>query len=241
MEIDFLLLADFIGIVGFAFAGILAAMGKKVDPVGVFVLAFTTAFGGGLMRDLIIDNRPFYWIAHEEYVWMTLGLSIVAPFVMRSLKEKLLHTLFIFSDALGLGFFVICGTAMSMKAGIGPLPSAMLGVCTAVFGGMVRDVFLNRMPLVLSDRQPYASAAFAGCWVYIGLIYSGSDETQTLWFATMLIVVVRMVCWYKDWNIVSYGRFQKKDGTLHDTEQQPKKKHPVSDDYWGPDSNRWID
>lgn len=72
MEINFLTLADFIGILAFALAGILAADGKKVDPVGVFVMAFTTAFGGGLVRDVIIDNRPFYWIAHEEYVWMTL-------------------------------------------------------------------------------------------------------------------------------------------------------------------------
>ena len=111
MEIDFLLLADFIGIVGFAFAGILAAMGKKVDPVGVFVLAFTTAFGGGLMRDLIIDNRPMYWIAHEEYVWVTVLMTAVAPVVIRRFRDKTLHTLFVWSDAVGLGFFAAGGTS----------------------------------------------------------------------------------------------------------------------------------
>lgn len=118
MQTGLLVFTDFVGIVAFALAGILAAEGKNVDPVGVFVMAFTTAFGGGIVRDLIIDNRPLYWIAHEEYVWVTLLMTAVAPVLM--------------------------------------------GVCTGVFGGLLRDVFLNRLPMVMSDQQPYASAAFVG-------------------------------------------------------------------------------
>ena len=71
MQSNLLVFTDFIGIVAFALAGILAAKGKKVDPVGIFVMAFVTAFGGGIVRDLIINNRPMYWIAHSEYVWVT--------------------------------------------------------------------------------------------------------------------------------------------------------------------------
>ncbi len=107
MQTGLLVFTDFVGIVAFALAGILAAEGKNVDPVGVFVMAFTTAFGGGIVRDLIIDNRPLYWIAHEEYVWVTLLMTAVAPVLM--------------------------------------------GVCTGVFGGLLRDVFLNRLPMVMSD------------------------------------------------------------------------------------------
>ena len=112
MTQNLLQLTDFIGIVAFAIAGILAADGKKVDPVGVFVLAFTTAFGGGLLRDLIIDNRPFYWIAHEDYVWMTLILSAFAPALIRHFRRYLSYALFIWSDAIGLGFFSAGGTAL---------------------------------------------------------------------------------------------------------------------------------
>ena len=214
MEIDFLTLADFIGILAFAFAGILAADGKKVDPVGVFVMAFTTAFGGGLMRDVIIDNRPFYWIAHEEYVWMTLILAIFAPTVIRHFRRFFPYSAFIWSDAIGLGFFSSGGTALSIEAGMPMLPATMLGVCTGVFGGLVRDVFLNQVPLVLSDRQPYASAAFAGCWLYLFMLWFDIDSTAAIWISTAFIVAVRMFCWYKRLNIVTYGDAQDADGTL---------------------------
>ena len=214
MEIDFLTLADFIGILAFAFAGILAADGKKVDPVGGFVMAFTTAFGGGPLRDVIIDNRPFYWIAHEEYVWMTLILAAFAPTVIRHFRRFFPYSAFIWSDAIGLGFFSAGGTALSIEAGMPMLPATMLGVCTGVFGGLVRDVFLNQVPLVLSDRQPYASAAFAGCWLYLILLWFDVDSTMAIWISTAFIVAVRMFCWYKRLNIINYGDSQDPDGTL---------------------------
>lgn len=162
MQTGLLVFTDFVGIVAFALAGILAAEGKNVDPVGVFVMAFTTAFGGGIVRDLIIDNRPLYWIAHEEYVWVTLLMTAVAPVVIRRFRDKTLHTLFVWSDAVGLGFFAAGGTSLSLTAGLPALASVLMGVCTGVFGGLLRDVFLNRLPMVMSDKQPYASAAFAG-------------------------------------------------------------------------------
>lgn len=105
MQSNLLVFTDFIGIVAFALAGILAAKGKKVDPVGVFVMAFVTAFGGGIVRDLIINNRPMYWIAHSEYVWVTLFMAAFAPLIIRRFRDNNLHTLFVWSDAIGLGFF----------------------------------------------------------------------------------------------------------------------------------------
>jgi uncharacterized membrane protein YeiH len=94
------------------------------------------------------------------------------------------------------------------------LPATMLGVCTGVFGGLVRDVFLNQVPLVLSDRQPYASAAFAGCWLYLILLWFDVDSTMSIWISTAFIVAVRMFCWYKHLNIITYGDAQDPDGTL---------------------------
>lgn len=205
-----LVLTDAVGIVAFSLAGILAAKGKRTDPVGVFVVAFVTAFGGGILRDLIIDNRPMYWIANQQYVWVTLFLSTIAPFIVRRLQDKLLHTLFIWSDAVGLGFFSAGGTALSLAAGLPYLPAVLLGVCTGVFGGLLRDVFLNRLPMVMSDRRPYASAAFAGCWLYIGLKEIGSSDNTALFATTLFIVVFRMLSWYKNWEIIRYGAQPKK-------------------------------
>ncbi len=207
-------LADFIGIFAFALAGIMSAQHRRVDPVGVFVLAFTTAFGGGIFRDVIIDNRPYYWIENEAYVWMTIALAALAPAVISRFKRWFAKSVFIWLDAVGLGFFSVSGTALCLEAGLPPLSSSILGVCTGAMGGMLRDVFLNRMPLVLSDRQPYALAAFAGCWLFIALdslwpATGTPGHEAALWVSAAAIIGVRMFCWYNKLNIIYYGVFHK--------------------------------
>ena len=197
-------LADLTGILAFALAGILAADGKRLDPVGIFVLAFTTAFGGGILRDVIIDNRPFWWVAHEEYVWLTLFLTMFAPSLIRHFRGKISYSAYIWADAVGLGFFSACGTALSIASGLPLLSSALLGVSTGAAGGMIRDVFLNRLPLLLADRKPYASVAFAGCWLYIGMIVIDIDSTLAIWISAFFICFMRMICWYLNWEI-TYG------------------------------------
>lgn len=215
MSSQLLAAADFLGILAFALAGILAAEGKKVDPVGVFVLAFTTAFGGGLIRDLIIDNRPFYWVSHEHYVWIVLVMALLAPRVIRRFHQFFPFSVFIWADAVGLGVFAVSGTALSYTAGLPMLPATMLGVCTGVFGGLIRDVFLNKVPMVLSDREPYASAAFLGSWVYLGLITLELPQTACIWIASILIIAIRMFCWYKQLLLISYKGQRDNDGTFH--------------------------
>lgn len=218
MQSGLLVFTDFVGIVAFALAGILAAENRKVDPVGVFVMAFTTAFGGGLVRDLIIDNRPMYWIAHQEYVWVTLFMAGCAPFLIKRFRQSTLHTIFVWSDAVGLGFFAAGGTSISLTMGLPYLPAVLMGVCTGVFGGLLRDAFLNRLPLVMSDKQPYASAAFAGAWFYILMHEAGISEFFSLFASTFFIVGVRMVCWYKQWEVIHYDFFsvgRKGIGTNH--------------------------
>lgn len=218
MQTRLLVFSDAVGIVAFTLAGILAAQGKKVDPVGVFVVAFVTAFGGGIIRDIIIDNRPMYWIANQEYVWLALFLSAFAPMLIRRFQDEHLRTLFVWSDAIGLGFFTAGGTSLSLSAGLPYLPSVLMGVCTGVFGGLLRDVFLNRLPMVMSDRQPYASVAFAGGWIYIALQQAGTPEYSALFTASLCIVGARMLCWYKNWEIVFYS------DDLRDLQRKKKKK-----------------
>lgn len=223
MSIDFQTLADFIGIVAFAVAGILAADGKRFDPVGIFVLAFTTAFGGGLFRDIVLGAQRFYWIENEAYVWLTVGLASCAPSIVRRFRHRISYSLFIWCDAVGLGFFSVSGTALSLSFGVPLLASTILGVCTGVMGGMVRDVLLNKVPMVLSDRQPYASSAFLGCWVYIGMMHFDVNQDFALWFSTFLIIGARMFCWYQGLDIIRYGLIKDiAHGRLSSSQQAEK-------------------
>ena len=93
-KVDLLYLTDVIGIVAFAFAGVLIGIRMKCDPVGIFVLAFSTAFGGGIVRDLLIDRRPMYWIANQELVWLVLLITIFTPMIFRFYKKHLSYDLF---------------------------------------------------------------------------------------------------------------------------------------------------
>lgn len=186
-------LADTVGIFGFALAGIMAAAGRRVDPVGVFVLAFTTAFGGGLIRDIIIDRRPFYWVEHDYFVWGILVLTIFAPRLVIRFSEKTANRIYLWSDAVGLGFFSAAGTwAAYVDARFPSIAAVLIGVCTGVFGGLLRDVFLNRVPAVLSDRKPYAAAAFAGSWLAVLFAKVGTDPTTALWTTAAAIIFFRM-------------------------------------------------
>ncbi len=185
-------LADAVGIVAFAIAGILAGRGKGIDPVGVFVLAFTTAFGGGLLRDIIIDQRPFYWVAHTEYVWLTMILTFFAPRIVRRFEEKTANEILVVADAVGLGFFTASGTAAALANGLPPLPAVLMGVCTGVFGGLTRDVFLAQIPAVISDRKPYAIVSFAGAWLQVLMLHTGTHTGAALWIAAIVITFARL-------------------------------------------------
>ena len=226
MQSGLLVFTDFLGIVAFALAGILAAENKRVDPVGVFIMAFTTAFGGGIMRDLIIGNRPMYWIAHQEYVWATLIMTMFAPCIIKYFQEKVLRQLFVWSDAIGLGFFAAGGTSLSITFGLPDLPSVLLGVCTGVFGGLLRDVFLNRIPMVMSDRQPYAFSAFLGSWLYVALRVLECPEFVSLFASTFFIVGLRMFCWYRKLEFVRYGSGMGDDRIFSKIRRQPAKPQP---------------
>jgi len=200
-QFQLLQLLEFIAVVAFALAGFIEADRKKVDPVGAFILAFMTAFGGGTLRDLMLDRRPFYWVQHEAYVWVVLGMTITLPLVIKLMHRHMPNWLFILADAIGLGLFSVAGTAMAVEAGLPPLSATMVGVVTGVFGGLIRDVFLNEVPMVLKDGKPYASAAFAGCWIYLGLVWMNVASFDALWIASVATVALRMLAWWRDWRI----------------------------------------
>jgi uncharacterized membrane protein YeiH len=192
---------EFVAVLAAAFSGFAEARNKKMDPVGVFTVAFITAFGGGTLRDVLLDRRPFFWVQHEHYVVLILVLTLIATPLLRVGQRVVPPTLFVVADAIGLGFFSIAGVAVANELGSSPLVAAMMGVVTGVFGGVLRDVILNEVPMVLRDGRPYALAALAGCAFYLLVIDAGMRASLATWVAAGLIVAVRLIAWRWNWTI----------------------------------------
>jgi len=192
---------ELVAVLAAAFSGFAEARKKKMDVVGVFVVAFVTAFGGGTLRDLLLDRRPFYWVEHYEYVILILVLTMLVTPVLRLAQRLVPHWAYVTADAIGLGFFSIAGLALALQADMPWIIAAMLGVTTGVFGGVLRDVILNEVPMVLRDGKPYALAAFLGCCACLVMLKAGTPTPFALWSAALAIVVIRMVAWRQNWTI----------------------------------------
>lgn len=192
---------EVVAVLAAAFSGFAEAQRKEMDVVGVFTVAFLTAFGGGTVRDILLDRRPFFWVEHQGYVIAIVVLSLLAAPLLRIAQRVVPNAAFVAADAIGLGFFSIAGVALALGAGMSFFIAAMMGVVTGVFGGVLRDVILNEVPMVLRDGKPYALAAFFGCWIYILMINVGSGEGLALWTAAGLTTVVRIVAWHHDWSV----------------------------------------
>ena len=165
----FLIAIEVGGTVAFAMSGLIEATRKRMDLVGVFSVAFVSAFGGGTVRDILLDRRPLFWIENQEYLWLVLAMVATTPLWLQTLRHKVGGRLMELADALGLGLFAISGATLADAAGMPALVSMMMGVVTAVFGGVSRDVLCNEVPKVYSDHRPYAMCALFGCGVFLAL------------------------------------------------------------------------
>lgn len=192
---------EVVAVLAAAFSGFAESQRKSMDVVGVFTVAFLTAFGGGTLRDVLLDRRPFFWVANENYVILIFALSLVATPIMRHAHRIIPNAGFIAADAIGLGFFSIAGVSLALEAGMPTFTATMMGVVTGVFGGVLRDVILNEVPIVLRDNRPYAMTSFFGCWFYVLMVGAGSDDVLALWTSAALITITRLVAWRYDWSL----------------------------------------
>jgi uncharacterized membrane protein YeiH len=195
------LVVEVVAVLACAFSGFAEAQRKDMDMVGVYVVAFVTAFGGGTLRDLLLDRRPLFWVEHEQYPIIILAMTLIAAPLMRWAKRIIPDPAFVLADAVGLAFFSITGVALALEAGMSPFVASMMGVVTGVFGGVLRDVILNEVPMVLRDGRPYAIAAFLGCWLYVLMLKTGAPPALALWTAAGVTTGFRMLAWRFDWSI----------------------------------------
>lgn len=177
-----------LGTVVFALSGAMAAARKGLDIFGFFIVAFAPAVGGGTLRDLLLGAGAVFWIEDLSYIYITAAVAVIAFFQVHRLEGKR-QTLLIWADALGLSLFTIMGAQKAMDFGAPAVIVIVMGMVTGTFGGMVRDVICNELPLLLR-QEIYALAAIAGATVYWGLVTLGiSEQVAMLWSATATLGV----------------------------------------------------
>jgi uncharacterized membrane protein YeiH len=158
---------EVLGILAFACSGFIEAHRREMDMVGTFTVGFITAFGGGTLRDLLLDRRPLFWVERQEYVLLIFVLALALTPVMRHLNSRLSERFIVVADALGLGLFSVLGTSIAVEAHMPMFVCVMMGVITGIFGGVLRDVLCNEIPMVLKRGHLYATCSFFGCWIYL--------------------------------------------------------------------------
>ena len=160
---DFVNWCDYLGTLAFAISGIRLAAGKGLDWFGAYVVGFVTAVGGGTIRDILLDIKPF-WLVQPSYLIIT-ALGLIFTIIFRRQVVRLNHSLFVF-DAIGLGLFVVVGVAKSYAAGFPWWVAVIMGTVTGSFGGLLRDVLINETPLIFRTDF-YASACVLGSIIYV--------------------------------------------------------------------------
>jgi uncharacterized membrane protein YeiH len=189
----FLITLEALGVLAFALSGIMEAARKQFDLVGVVMIGAVTAFGGGTLRDVLLDRRPFFWVEQEFWVWALILVGLALPFFFRANHIALTEKAIVIPDAVGLGIFAAGGTHLALVAGMSPMIAVLMGVITAVAGGVLRDVLVNEVPRAFHDHQPYAAIAFAGGWVLVLLGYLNTPEYLDVAIAAILMVAIRLI------------------------------------------------
>ena len=188
---------DIIGTMAFAMSGALTAMNKKLDPFGVFIIAFVTAVGGGTLRDIMIGRTPVGWMLDIKYVYVII-VGFILAILFRKKFDRLRKSLFLF-DTIGLGVFTLIGLEKGINIGLHPIICVALGTMTACFGGVIRDILCNEIPVIFR-REIYATICILGGIVFF-MLRKMNLENDVLHLTTSLFIIsVRLMAvkyrWY---------------------------------------------
>ena len=188
---------EIVGVFAFALSGLVEASRRRMDLVGLFVVALVTAFGGGTLRDLLLNRAPLFWIEHDAYAIAILGLSTI--FALSPLARRLPPNVLLIADALGLGLFSVAGAGYALEAGTSLFIAALMGVITGAFGGVIRDILCNELPSLFQQTPLYATCAFTGCYFYFLLTHLSLPGELAVGMATLAITVFRLAAVRWNW------------------------------------------
>ena len=198
------LLVELSATAAFALSGLMEAARKQLDAVGVCVVAFLAALGGGTLRDLLLDQRPFFWVQHTDMLWAVLALCVGAMLFMRQRHFEVTEKAILWPDALGLGLFTASGVHQALQSQMPPVVAVLMGLITGVFGGVLRDMVCNEIPQAFKDHRPYAVCAFAGAWCYVGLWSIDAPGWLALTSCVCVTVGLRALALWRDWQLPAW-------------------------------------
>lgn len=194
---------DWLGILAFVVSGSIVASRKYMDVVGFVVLGTVTGIGGGTLRDLLLGQLPVFWVREPSYLVVCVLVSAVmflSPTIPPSRYRFLLWI-----DALGLALFAVTGAERALMAGTGPVVAIAMGVITACFGGIIRDVFANRTPVVLV-YEVYVVAAFAGAAAFVTLAALEVAREWAMAGGLSVGLGLRMMALWLNWSLPRYTK-----------------------------------
>jgi len=181
---------DILGTIAFAISGVLVAMEKRLDFFGVVIIAFVTSIGGGTLRDLLIGNTPVVWMRDATYVITILTTVVLAILFVKQLKY-FRKSLFLF-DTIGIGLYTLIGVEKGLDAGLLPVMCIALGTITASFGGVLRDILCNEIPVIFR-KEVYATICILGGGIYFLLIQFPMNNTYAYSTAILAIIAMRIL------------------------------------------------
>ncbi|MCY4746550.1 trimeric intracellular cation channel family protein [Pelomonas sp. UHG3] len=188
----------------FALSGLLAGARKRLDAVGLCVVAGLSAFGGGTLRDVLLDRRPFFWVEHADWLWALMALAFGAMLFMRRRHLAVTERAIEWPDALGLGLFTANGSWIALQAGMPAIVAVLMGVITATFGGVLRDIVCNEIPVAFHDHRPYALCSFVGGWVVVAAVQLQVPQWAAISAAATITVLLRALALWTGWTLPAW-------------------------------------
>lgn len=197
-----LALLDYASVLVFALSGALVASRQQLDLIGFAFIACLTAVGGGTIRDVLLNRDSVFWIAEPTYILLAVAMSVVVFFTAHFLESRL--KAIVWADAVALGVAVSAGAGVAIQLGHSPVIVVLMGVATGSFGGLMRDVVCNEVPLILKQGELYATAAFAGSLAMVIGSNLGFPPVYTYAVCGFLTFALRAGSILMGWTLPSY-------------------------------------
>ncbi|WP_055448364.1 trimeric intracellular cation channel family protein [Lacinutrix mariniflava] len=181
---------DILGTLAFSISGVLVALNKRMDAFGVLIIAFVTAVGGGTLRDVLIGETPVSWMKDMTFVYVVL-ISTILAVIFKSKIDYLRKSLFLF-DTIGIGLYTVVGIEKGISAGLHPIICIALGTMSACFGGVIRDILCNEIPVIFR-KEVYATACILGGIVYFIIKRLPIEGNLVFIIAGLVVIITRLL------------------------------------------------
>lgn len=192
---------DLLGVAVFAASGALVASRKQLDAVGFVLIAAVTGLGGGTLRDLLLGRTPVFWLRAPDLLAACAAVAVLVFFAAHRVESR--FRMLLWADALGLALYAVLGAEIALLDGADPWAAVLLGVVTATFGGILRDVVCDELPLVLR-REIYVTAAAAGAALFVALRLHGTWRETALLAGFALAFGIRGLALWRGWSLPAY-------------------------------------